>query len=53
MLGEVFEECDRLAEAESAFAEAWAGYEHLFRPDDSETVDTACRLDRVREVKIT
>ena len=48
MLGEALEGWGRLAEAENAFADARAGYATLLGPNDSETVDAARRLDRVR-----
>jgi hypothetical protein len=47
-LGEVFEKCGRLSEAENAFADTRVGYAMLLGPNDPETVDAACRLDRIR-----
>jgi TolA-binding protein len=47
-LGEVFEKCGRLDEAENAFADAQVGYAMLLGPNDPEAVDAACRLDRIR-----
>jgi hypothetical protein len=47
-LENMYEQCSRSSEAEIAFAEARAGYEHLLGLHDSETMDAARRLGHVR-----